>query len=113
MLFAFEFTGERFHGRRKHAYAFLRNIDAVLSDDRSIAMAKGMRNDHDRQAHVSDAFTHDLRKRGKGGADDGHRRDAEIFQCGRVTRGPGGGRPSVTHTIDDGIALRRHLLRIR
>jgi hypothetical protein len=72
-----------------------------------------MRNDNDGQADMTDTLAHDLCERRKSGADNGHRRNTEIFECGRVTRGPGRGRPSVTDTIDDGVALRRHLLRIR
>ena len=76
-------------------------------------MTEWMRHDDDRQARVADTFADDLRERCERGADDGCRRNAEIFECGRVTRGPGCRGASVTDAVDDGIALRRHLFGIR
>ena len=79
--------------------------DAAVADDRFVAIAQRMRHDDDRQAHVPDAFAHDLRERREGGADDGDGGDAEVFERGRVTRGPGCRRASVADAVDDGVAL--------
>ena len=81
-----------------------------LDDARPIAIAYGMRYDDDRQAQVPDAFSHDLRQRREGGADDRCRRNAEVFERGRVTRGPGRRRASMADTVDDDVARGGHLL---
>jgi hypothetical protein len=75
----FELLRQRFHRCREHAYALMRDVDATLADDLVVAIAERMRNDDDRQADVTDAFAYDLRESGKGGTDDGDRRDAQIF----------------------------------
>src|SRR5690606_20921474 len=63
--------------------------------------------------HVAYAFDGHLRERREGGADDRDRRYAEGFECGRVTRGPGRRRPSVSDAVEDGVAFARHLLGVR
>jgi hypothetical protein len=68
-----------------------------------------MWNDDDRQTGMADAFANHLRERRERRADESDCRDTEIFERGRVTRGPGGRGSSMADTIDDRIALRRHL----
>ena len=62
---------------------------------------------------MANAFTYYLRERRESGADDRHRWYSKVFESGRVTRGPGCRRTSVANAVDDGIALGRHLLRVR
>src|SRR4030095_3962025 len=70
-----------------------------------------MRHDDDRQAGLPYALTHDLGERRESGADHRSGRDTEIFESGRVTRGPGGRGASVTDAVDHGVAPPCHFLR--
>jgi len=112
-LLAFELAGELFDGRREHANAFVGDVGPTRADESLVAIAERMRNDDDRQAYVADAFTDDLGERRESGTDDRDGRDLQIFECGRVTRGPGCRRASVADAVDDGIAARGHFLGIR
>jgi hypothetical protein len=86
----FELPLQIFDRGRQNADAFDRDLRASFRDHRLIAIAHGVRNDNDRKADVPYALGRHLGKRRKSGTDDGDRRDSQIFERGRVTRGPGG-----------------------
>jgi hypothetical protein len=111
-LLAFELARELLRGRGEHANAFVRDIRAAVSYQSFVAIAERMRNDDDRQADVSDPFTDDLREWSESGADDRNGRDLQIFERGRVTRGPGCRRASVADAVDDRVAARGHFFGI-
>jgi hypothetical protein len=88
-LFPLELGCKHLDGCRQHAHTFGCDVHAALFDDALIAIAEGMRHHDDGEAHVSYSFTHHLCERRESRTDHGDGRDTEIFERGRVTRGPG------------------------
>ena len=70
--------------------ALLRDTRAVFSNHVIIPVSQRVRHDNEWKAHVAYPFGYDLRERREGGADNRNGRNAEVFEFGRVTRGPGG-----------------------
>jgi hypothetical protein len=62
-----------------------------------------MWNDGDRQAVLAGALGNDARERRERDAANDRRRNAEVFERDRVTRGPRGRRPSVADARNHGV----------
>jgi len=86
-----EFGIELTARRRQHANAFGRDIDTFAGHELCLRIADGVRNDGDRQARVSEPACNYTRERCERDAANRCGWNAEVFECGRVTRGPGGG----------------------
>ena len=109
ILLALELVSECISRSGEQANALIRDVLASFPDQLLAAIANRMRHDKDGKARMPYTFTDHLREGCKRGADHRDSGNAEIFECGRVTRGPGGRRTSVADTVDDSIALRSHL----
>src|SRR6188474_2369767 len=86
-----EFGIELTARRRQHANAFGRDIDTFAGHELCLRIADGVRNDGDRQARVSEPARNYASERRERDAANRCGWNAEVFECGRVTRGPGGG----------------------
>ena len=83
--------GVKFRSRRgQHANAFSGDINAFAADEFGLRAAHRMRDDRNRQAQMTKAARDHSGEGRKSNAADSGGGDAEFFECGRVTRGPGG-----------------------